>query len=118
MKKLIISSLLILSGMASSAIAANYVIDTAKAHAFIQFRIKHLGYSWLYGRFNSFEGSFSYDEKILRLQVLRSISIPPVSTATMPSVTSIYVAKIFLMLASTRQPALLAPPLKKKPMAQ
>lgn len=42
--------------------AADYVIDTKDAHAFIQFRIQHLGYSWLYGRFNDFEGKFSYDE--------------------------------------------------------
>ncbi len=39
----------------------HYVIDTSGAHAFIQFKIKHLGFSWLYGRFNEFEGSFSYD---------------------------------------------------------
>jgi polyisoprenoid-binding protein YceI len=38
-----------------------YVIDTEGAHAFIQFRIKHLGYSWLYGRFNEFGGTFTYD---------------------------------------------------------
>lgn len=43
--------------------AENYVIDTKGAHAFIQFRVKHLGYSWLLGRFNEFGGSFSYDEK-------------------------------------------------------
>ena len=43
--------------------ADNYAIDTKGAHAFIQFRIKHLGYSWLYGRFNDFSGNFSYDEK-------------------------------------------------------
>jgi polyisoprenoid-binding protein YceI len=43
--------------------AAEYAIDTKGAHAFIQFRIKHLGYSWLYGRFNRFSGQFSYDEK-------------------------------------------------------
>ena len=43
--------------------AEQYVIDTKDAHAFIQFRIKHLGYSWLLGRFNTFRGSFSYDEK-------------------------------------------------------
>jgi polyisoprenoid-binding protein YceI len=43
--------------------AENYVIDTAKAHAFIEFRIKHLGFSWLLGRFNTFEGTFTYDEK-------------------------------------------------------
>jgi polyisoprenoid-binding protein YceI len=45
------------------AAAEKYVIDTENAHAFIQFRIKHLGYSWLYGRFNHFTGNFSYDEQ-------------------------------------------------------
>lgn len=43
--------------------AEDYVIDTKDAHAFIQFRIPHLGYSWIYGRFNDFSGTFSYDEK-------------------------------------------------------
>jgi len=38
-----------------------YVIDTEGAHAFVQFRIQHLGYSWLYGRFNDFGGEFTYD---------------------------------------------------------
>ena len=46
----------------AGVIADNYVIDTEGAHAFIQFRIKHLGYSWLSGRFNNFSGNFSYDE--------------------------------------------------------
>jgi len=41
--------------------AAEYKIDTKGAHAFINFKIQHLGYSWLTGRFNEFEGSFSYD---------------------------------------------------------
>ena len=63
MKKLIIASLLIVSSAASTAMAENYIIDTKGAHAFIQFKIKHLGYSWLYGRFNTFDGQFSYDEK-------------------------------------------------------
>jgi polyisoprenoid-binding protein YceI len=39
----------------------HYVIDTSGAHAFVQFKIKHLGFSWLYGRFNEFEGSFTFD---------------------------------------------------------
>lgn len=43
--------------------AAEYKIDTEGAHAFIQFRIKHLGYSWLYGRFDKFDGAFQYDAK-------------------------------------------------------
>jgi polyisoprenoid-binding protein YceI len=41
--------------------ADTYLIDTDGMHASIQFRIQHLGYSWLYGRFNAFSGSFSYD---------------------------------------------------------
>lgn len=43
--------------------AAEYKIDTADQHAFIQFRVKHLGYSWLYGRFKDFEGDFIFDEQ-------------------------------------------------------
>lgn len=42
--------------------AANYVIDDKGAHAFINFKIKHLGYSWLTGRFNTFSGKFNYDQ--------------------------------------------------------
>lgn len=38
-----------------------YVIDTAEQHAFIQFRVPHLGFSWLYGRFNDFDGRFTFD---------------------------------------------------------
>lgn len=38
-----------------------YVIDTEGGHAFVQFRVKHLAYSWLYGRFNDFSGTFTYD---------------------------------------------------------
>ncbi len=43
--------------------AEDYVIDTKKAHAFIQFKVSHLGFSWILGRFNTFSGEFSYDEK-------------------------------------------------------
>lgn len=47
----------------TQALAEKYVIDTKGAHAFILFRIQHLGYSWLSGRFNTFSGNFTYDEK-------------------------------------------------------
>lgn len=56
-----ISGAMLLSSTAASA--AEYVIDTQGAHAFVTFKIKHLGYSWLHGRFNTFDGSFSYDTK-------------------------------------------------------
>ena len=57
---LTLAAALVLPGLVA---ADNYVIDTKGAHAFVQFRIQHLGYSWLYGRFNDFSGRFTYDEK-------------------------------------------------------
>lgn len=62
MKTLKIIPLLVLIALGSAASAAErYLIDTAGAHAFIQFRIPHLGFSWLHGRFNDFEGEFTFD---------------------------------------------------------
>ena len=46
-------------GFAAPAMATDYEVDPA--HSFIQFRIQHLGYSWLIGRFNNLNGSFTYD---------------------------------------------------------
>jgi len=47
---------------AATASAADYKIDKQGQHAFVQFRIQHLGYSWLYGTFRDFDGSFTFDE--------------------------------------------------------
>jgi polyisoprenoid-binding protein YceI len=57
----------LLAAVASLAVAgpvcaADYVIDTDKSHASINFRIKHLGYSWLTGRFDDFNGTFAFDD--------------------------------------------------------
>ena len=60
--KILFTATLIALAAAMPAQAENYVMDTAKAHAFIEFKVKHLGYSWLIGRFNTFEGTFSFDE--------------------------------------------------------
>ncbi|SLM63706.1 MULTISPECIES: YceI family protein [Dickeya] len=54
-----LASLFILAGTVQ---AAEYKIDKEGQHAFIQFRIKHLGYSWLYGTFKDFDGTFTFDE--------------------------------------------------------
>lgn len=48
---------------AGQALAADYAIDKQGQHAFVNFKISHLGYSWLYGTFKDFDGSFSFDEK-------------------------------------------------------
>ncbi len=58
---LLLGTFILLSS--SLANAADYTIDTKGMHAFINFRVQHLGYSWLYGRFGDFAGEFSYDSK-------------------------------------------------------
>ena len=79
MKKMIFTVLLLnLALLTAPAKAADYVIDTEKAHAFIQFKIKHLGYSWLLGRFNRFDGEFSYDEENPSAAKIR-VNIDPAS---------------------------------------
>lgn len=62
--KTLISSSLLAVGilLSSTSQAADYVVDTRGMHAAVQFRVKHLGYSWLHGRFNDFSGQFSFDE--------------------------------------------------------
>jgi len=62
--KYILTALVMLFGLNMSAQATeNYNFDIKGQHAFIQFKVKHLGYSWLLGEFRTFDGSFSYDEK-------------------------------------------------------
>lgn len=60
-KSLLALSIVAASSISLTATAADYVIDTKGAHASINFAVKHLGYSVLTGRFDKFEGEFSYD---------------------------------------------------------
>lgn len=61
--KLLLTTALLALGISTSAIAEDYVIDKKGQHAFVQFKVAHLGYSFIIGRFNDFDGTFSYDEK-------------------------------------------------------
>ncbi|ASK18785.1 YceI family protein [Halomonas sp. N3-2A] len=49
----------------SQAQAAEYQIDTEGQHAFVQFKISHLGFSYILGTFEEFDGQFSYDPEDL-----------------------------------------------------
>ncbi|EGU47053.1 hypothetical protein VII00023_02219 [Vibrio ichthyoenteri ATCC 700023] len=60
-KTLLATGLAMAMVMPMSASAADYVIDTKGAHASINFKVSHLGYSFIQGRFNTFDGDFSYD---------------------------------------------------------
>lgn len=49
----------LLAAMAATpASADSYKIDST--HSFVEFRIQHLGYSWMLGRFNDLSGDFVY----------------------------------------------------------
>ncbi len=62
--KLRLASLAFAAALAlpGAATAADYVIDMKGAHGSINFKISHLGFSFVTGRFNKFTGTFSYDE--------------------------------------------------------
>jgi polyisoprenoid-binding protein YceI len=47
--------------VSASALSADYKIDIPGQHAFINFKASHLGYSYIVGGFNKFEGSFTHD---------------------------------------------------------
>lgn len=61
----------------SAAVAADYDIDPA--HSFVEFRIQHLGYSWLLGRFNDISGEFFYDPAAPAEKQKISVSVDPAS---------------------------------------
>lgn len=64
MKKQLLASAIAIglaSGAQASEHSGTYAFDQKGTHQFITFRISHLGYSWLYGRFNEFDGEFVYD---------------------------------------------------------
>lgn len=65
MKIRIFTPLIVTLGLifSTSVLAEEYLIDTKGSHASIQFKVSHLGYSFVVGRFNDFTGKFSYDEK-------------------------------------------------------
>ncbi len=58
----ITKAFLIIMLFPATSFAADYRIDTSGMHAFIEFKVNHLGFSLISGRFNRFDGGFSWDE--------------------------------------------------------
>ena len=48
--------------LSAPLMAADYNIDKKGQHAFVNFKASHLGYSYIIGRFNDFDGKFSHDK--------------------------------------------------------
>ncbi|MFQ5346062.1 MAG: YceI family protein, partial [Mariprofundus sp.] len=62
LKPLILSLILALGFTTTAQATEKYLFDIKGQHAFIQFKVKHLGYSWLIGNFKTFDGSFTFDK--------------------------------------------------------
>ncbi|BCN93759.1 UPF0312 protein [Thiomicrorhabdus immobilis] len=72
-----------LIGAPTVAVSApvDYAIDTQGMHASINFKIQHLGYSWIVGRFNHFSGDYQYDnENIANSKIQVKIKTDSVNT--------------------------------------
>lgn len=57
----LVSALFAFIAPVTFAAPATYQVDVQGMHASINFKIQHLGYSWLAGRFDKFGGEFTYD---------------------------------------------------------
>ncbi|SJN11850.1 Protein yceI precursor [Halomonas citrativorans] len=64
LKKSVVASAIAAAALVplSQAQAADYNVDTEGQHAFVQFKISHLGMSYILGSFEEFDGQLSYDE--------------------------------------------------------
>ncbi len=47
--------------LSTNVMAADYVVDKEGQHAFVDFKISHLGYSYITGTFKDIDGKFSFD---------------------------------------------------------
>lgn len=54
-------TLLITLLLSTISFSADYKVDVPGMHASVQFKISHLGTSWMWGRFDKFDGEYSYD---------------------------------------------------------
>ena len=89
--------------LAGSAQAADYKIDIPGQHAFVNFKVSHIGFSFIYGSFNKFDGSFSYDAA---KPADSKIDVTIDTTSLIPitlSVTSICAAPTLSMPANTHR---------------
>jgi polyisoprenoid-binding protein YceI len=78
---LFLSAALLSASTAAISAPVKYKIDTAGMHASINFKIQHLGYSWLTGRFNQFSGDYLYDaENLANSKINVKIKTKSVST--------------------------------------
>lgn len=57
-----VAAALLAGAMNMPAQAADYIIDIKGAHASINFRVSHIGFSFVTGRFDKFSGTFTFDE--------------------------------------------------------
>ena len=60
-KKIIFSALIAACCLPQFAQSADYIIDKEGQHAFVTFKASHLGFSYIIGHFEDFNGHFTHD---------------------------------------------------------
>lgn len=78
LKRLALSALAVVA-LATGARADDYTID--KAHAGVNFKISHVGLSYIFGRFNDFSGNFAIDQDAAKCSFAMTIKTESVDTA-------------------------------------
>ncbi|UJF23837.1 YceI family protein [Suttonella sp. R2A3] len=63
MKKLILTSAIALAGVSTISHAAPQTYEVEPSHFFIQFKVPHLGFSYVIGTFNDISGTYDYDSE-------------------------------------------------------
>ena len=59
-KSIVLFSVILMSSNGMAALN-KYIVDVRHKHAYIQFKVSHLGYSYVLGQFDQFKGVFCYD---------------------------------------------------------
>ncbi len=57
----LLTAITLFFGVVTSSAAADYIIDKPGQHAYVTFKASHLGYSYIIGHFEDFEGKFTHD---------------------------------------------------------
>ena len=89
------------SGMQSYG--AEYVFDKPGQHVFITFKASHLGYSYILGHFEDFDGAFAYDSDKPEDSTVQVTIAAKAWIQIMQNATSTFVGRSIWTLILTRR---------------
>ena len=95
--------------------AAEYKIDKEGQHAFVDWKISHLGYSFIHGTFKDFDGNFTWDSAKPEASKI-AVNLKTASLWSNHAERDKHIASAdFWTLRSTRKPSS-SPPASSRPV--